>query len=836
VLPRLPRLGSSLSFAAFASLALAGCGSEEPTPPGPTPVKIAVDGGFTAELVDPDRLVISSADGRVLLDGLPPGAVADNAPPLVGFAVRDVTTTYEMQVGSFRPSSTFGGPWRPAAHLVNAGKGTLDLTSDAGKVLAHVTLTAPSIGHLVAELTPGEGPERHISWGFSCNDEDHFAGFGAQSLDVDHKGFTVPTFVSEQGVGKSDSDAYAANWFVVGTRHASQVPIPEYLSRRGYMLLAETDRRATFALCSEGDKKAARLELDLPVKVHLFDGPTPAQAIDRSTSAFGRPRLPPRVAFAPWMDAIYGSENVRAVAKKLRDNTIPSSVLWSEDWRGGEQSGDAYRLKEEWEVDPTLYPDLPGLAKDLHTSGFDFFVYFNPFVYKDSKAWPETAPNGWLVQNPDGTPYTFTGAKFTDCGLIDLDNPAGRAWAVKKMQAAIALGADGWMNDFAEWLPTDGKTAKGPSLDRHNLYPVLWQQTAREAIDGVKDGQERLFFGRSGWLGTPALADVIWAGDQRTDFEKDDGMPTILPIGIGLGIVGISTYGHDIGGYQSSTNPTSTKELFFRWTELGAWSPVMRTHHGTAPKLEWSWDKDAATIDHFRRYAKLHTALVPYLESLAKTASESGLPIWRGLMLGYPDDAAVWPITDEVMIGDGVLLAPVMTKDATSRAVYLPKGRWYPWAAGAAVDGAATTMASAPVAEIPVFARAGAIVPMYPDGVMTLVHGSAAVPDASSVGDDRVVAVFLGAGGEIHEAAGLSYSLEHVADGSGAVTATWQGAALSACAAIPKAPCLAAGADGATATVTGPGALEVSLGGKVAAKLTVTGGAAARKLTLLLRR
>jgi sulfoquinovosidase len=836
--PRFLRLTSPLPLAACTSLALAACGSGESTspPPPPAPEKIAVDGGFTAQLVDTDRLVIASTDGRVLLDGLPPGAVADNAPPLVGFAARDVTTSYEMQVGSFRPSNTFGGPWRPVAHIVNAGKGSLDLVGGDGKVLAHLALTAPTPSHLIAELTPGEGPERHISWGFACGEEDHFAGFGAQSLDVDHKGFTVPTFVQEQGVGKSDSDAYASNWFVVGTRHASQVPIPEYLSRRGYMLLAETDRRATFALCSEGDRKAARLELDLPVKVHVFDGPKPAQAIDRATAAFGRPRLPPRLAFAPWMDAIYGSENVRAVAKKLRDNTIPSSVLWSEDWRGGDVSGNAYTLKEEWDVDATLYPDMLGLSKDLHASGFDFFVYFNPFVYKTSKAWPETAPNGWLVQNTDGTPYTFTGAKFTDCGLIDLDNPQGRAWAVKKMQAAIAQGADGWMNDFAEWLPTDGKTAKGPSLDRHNLYPVLWQETAREAIDGVKDGQERLFFGRSGWLGTPALADVIWAGDQRTDFEKDDGIPTILPIGIGLGIVGISTYGHDIAGYQSSTNPTSTKELFFRWTELGAWSPVMRTHHGTAPKLEWSWDKDAETIDHFRRYAKLHIALVPYLEALAKTASTTGLPIWRGLMIGYPEDQTVWPITDEVMIGDGVLLAPVLTQAATSRSVYLPKGRWYPWSSGAAVEGNTTVTASAAVAEIPVYARAGAIVPMYPDGVMTLVHGSAAVPDASSVGDDRVVSAFLGDSGAIDEASGLHYAIEHIAAGTGAVTATWQGAALAACAAVPKAPCLTAGADGATAEVTGPGTLEVSLGGKLAAKITAAGGAATRKLTFLVRR
>jgi alpha-glucosidase (family GH31 glycosyl hydrolase) len=822
---------------ACASLALPACGGpDETTPPAPVPVQIAVDGGFTARLVDGDRLVIASADGRVLLDGLPPGTIADKAPPLVGFAVRDVTTSYEMQFGSFKPSNVFGGAWRPATHLVDRSKGALDLTSDDGKVLAHVVLTAPDPSHLVAELTPGDGPERRISWGFSCNADDHFAGFGAQSLDVDHRGFTVPTFVEEQGIGKIKTDTYPNNWFVAGTRHASQVPVPEYLSRRGYMLLAETDRRATFALCSEGDATAARLELDLPVKVHVFDGPTPAQAIDRATGAFGRPRLPPRLAFAPWMDGIYGSDSVRAVAKKLRDSSIPSSVIWSEDWRGGNQAGTSYTLREEWEVDETLYPDMPTLAKDLHASGFDFFVYFNPFVYKSSKAWPETAPKGYLVQNTDGTPYVFTGAKFTDTGLIDLDNPGGRAWAVGKMKAAIALGADGWMNDFAEWLPTDGKTAKGPSLDRHNVYPVLWQETAREAIDSVKDGQERLFFGRSGWIGTPALADVIWAGDQRTDFETDDGMPTILPIGIGLGLVGISTYGHDIGGYQSITNPTSTKEVFFRWTELGAWSPVMRTHHGTDPKLEWAWDKDAETIAHFRRYAQVHMALVPYLEGLAKTASTTGLPIWRGLMIGNPEDAAVWPITDEVMIGEGVLLAPVMTEAATSRPVYLPKGRWYPWAGGAAVAGSATVTASAAVAEIPVFARAGAIIPMYPDGVMTLVHGSAAVPDASSVGDDRVVSAFLGDSGSMDEAGGLRYAIEHLADGAGAVTATWQGAALAACATTPKAPCLAAGADGATAHVTGPGTLAVSLAGTLAAKITATGGAAARNLTFVIRR
>jgi alpha-glucosidase (family GH31 glycosyl hydrolase) len=612
------------------------------------------------------------------------------------------------------------------------------------------------------------------------------------------------------------------------------VPIPQYLSKRGYMLTTETNLRSIFALCSE-DPGAARVEVDLPVKIHVFDGPKPSDAIGRATTTFGRPRTPPKVAFAPWLDAILGDANVRMTAKSLRAAGIVGSVIWTEDWRGGTFSGDDYALNEEWQVDTTLYPDMKGMSDELHGEGFDFFVYFNPFVYQSSQAWPETAPQGLLVKQADGTPYTFTGAKGTTTGLIDLDNPAARTWAIGKMQAAIALGADGWMNDFGEWLPTDGITAAGPSLDHHNVYPVAWQQTARDAIDGVNDGQERLFFSRSGWFGTAPLIDVMWAGDQRTDFESDDGLPTILPIAIGMGIVGVSTYGSDIAGYQSATNPVSTKELFFRWTEIGAWSPVMRTHHGTQPLVEWSWRSDAESTAHFARYSKIHMSLVPYLQALAVNATATGMPIWRGLMLGFGDDVTSWGIKDEVMLGDGVLLAPVMTQGALSRSVYLPPARWYPWAGGAAVMGPTMVTAQAPVTEIPVYAAAGAIVPTFPDGVMTLAHGSAAVPDDTSVGDDRIVYAFLGASGSFTEAAGLGYQLTQVATPASTLSATWNGAALAACDATNTAPCLATSADGATAYVTGPGSLALSSGGKPAATLTATGGSATRKLTLVVR-
>ncbi|MBK8259141.1 MAG: hypothetical protein IPK82_41600 [Polyangiaceae bacterium] len=827
---------------------LVGCYDEGDPPLPEKPLDLGISGGFRATLAGGSRLTVASADGRVLLDGLESGEVAEGEPPLVGFAVRDLTITYDMQFGAFKPDDVTNGPWKPAAKIgteTDADASVLTLRDEGGKALAQVRLTTPEEGHLVFDITPGEGPERRFSMGFACDEADAFAGFGSQTHDVNHRGQTVPTFVQEQGIGKVDHDEYTLAWYLVGRRHSSHIPIPQYLARRGYVLTAETNLEARFALCSESET-AARVELTMPAKLHVFDGPTADAALTRSSATFGRPRLPPRVAFAPWNDGIFGSDAVRAMAQRLRDEDVPSSVIWSEDWKGAEWSGDGYSLSEEWKVDENLYPNFAQLANDLHALGFDFHVYFNPFIYKSSSVWTELESKGYLIKKADGSTYTFTGAKFTDSSLVDLTNPDARAWVIGKMHDAMALGADGWMNDFAEWLPTDSVTFGGSGNDIHNIYPVLWQQTAREAIDTAPDGKERLFFGRSGWLGTPQLADVIWAGDQRTDMQPDDGLPTVLPIGIGLGVTGVSTYGHDIGGYQSATNEVTSKETFFRWASLGAWSPVMRTHHGTKPSSypgmdpvknqgQWRWDTDAETIAHYRNYTKLHIALLPMWEALAKHASETGVPIWRGLFMAYPNDPQAWSLLDEVMIGDNLLVAPVVTKGKTSRSVYLPEGTWYPWQGGGAVSGGSTLDVTADLTEIPVFARAGSVIVALPDGVMTLVNSSPEVPGPESVGDSRVVYAFLGGEGSFTETGGLTYSLSQSGDLTGDLTFAWEGGAVGACADPVVAPCVESVADGYTIHAEGSGNLEITSANGTGT-LTIAGGAQDRLLTLVVRR
>ena len=293
----------------------------------------------------------------------------------------------------------------------------------------------------------------------------------------------------------------------------------------------------------------------------------------------------------------------------------------------------------------------------------------------------------------------------------------------------------------------------------------------------------------------------------------------------------MSTFGSDVAGYQSATNPTSTKELFFRWTELGAWSPVMRTHHGTEPKLEWNWQSDADSTAHWVRYAKLHTALAPYMRGLAQTAHDTGISIWRALPMEFPSDAASWPVADEVMVGGGVLVAPVQTVSATSRSVYLPPGTWFPWSGGASVAGGVAVTAAAAVGEIPVYALAGAIdSDLTRTGWRRSRSSLRARPprraSATTGSCTRSRAVVVRSPSRPTQGGCRTHSAP-VLQGS---NTTWNGKALAACDAALTAPCAAAARGQVTAYVVGPGKLVAE-----GATLTVAGGSATRKLTLVVR-
>jgi alpha-glucosidase (family GH31 glycosyl hydrolase) len=807
------------------AFAIAGCGGESGR-------SIEVTDGTITVVVDEVPARIQVLRAGVLVWETTPGARSEGGAPPLGFAgVGAGEPTVEMMFGSYRftdRSPTWVGIRRLRELVAGADGRSATFTLDGeGTGAARITET----GHV--EITLTATAASRVSLASTCRAGEHFVGLGGQSWDVDHRGQTVRLWVQEDGIGKTDlaDDDYSGLWFVTGRRHSTHTPMPIVLSSSGYGVIVDTDARATFALCSESDE-VARFEAWSPaLAVHVFAGDQGdvRDVLAQMTAWTGRPAVPPAFAFAPWIDAIFGEDNVRRVAQRLRAEGVPAAVVWTEDWRGGSASGDDYALDEDWRVDRTLYPNIETLAGDLHGLGFKFLTYNNTFVDETADIFAEAVAGGYVVEDATGAPYLFDGVRLSSkSALLDLTSPEARTWARAIFQDGLALGSDGWMADFGEWLPADAVVASGADAlgVAHNRYPVEWAQLNHELLAAQGDGVERLTFARAAWLHAQPFVQILWTGDQQTDFSDGDGLPSVIPMMIGLGVTGFPYTGSDIAGYMSALTMPTDQELWYRWVTLGALSPVMRTHHGRSALVGYQWEADAGSVAHFRRWARLHMQLVPYLQGLARTAEATGLPLVRLTALEFPGDDRAWTLTDQYMLGDRILVAPVVRQGATERTVHVPPGTWYPLLGGAAVAGAQDVAIAAPIAELPALVPEGTLLVLYPDGVDTVLDAPAAptAVTAAEIGDDREAWLWRGTGahGAWMEPGGRAWAWTGRDPALPApAAATWNGAPVPVDATSGEPVVI----------VDGDGTLVYEGGGE----LTITGGAAQARTTVRLR-
>ena len=828
-------------------LSLAACG-DNITPP----VEVSA-GRLTAQIyADPARIALV-LDGEVVWTTREGAGATDRGAPYGFAATGSRSTEVEMLFGSFRFTEDLDVErWHPIDAL-----GEITPTADGATfvLLAGGARVGTGTLRFVAETRSGPDPEaagfpRHVQIELAadtgdriqiatpCAEDEHLVGLGGQSFDVDHRGETVPLWVQEDGIGKfpDRDDQYVGLWFMTGRKHSTHTPMPMMLSSRGYALALETDARAVFALGSERPD-AARFEAwERTLRLHVFVGDRDDAARDafgHMIAWVGKPARPPTTIFAPWIDALFGSANVRRVAQQLRDAGIAASVIWTEDWRGGNEGSLGYALEEDWRVDRELYPDFEQLADQLRAMGYAFHTYHNTFVDTSADIRAEAEAAGYTIHDRDGAPYAFTGVKFDPSTLLDLSNPQAVAWAKAVMGEALALGSDGLMADYGEWLPHDAVLASGEdALAVHNRYPVDWARFNHELFQTTPPGRpEPIYFMRAAWLRSQPLVQVIWAGDQQTDWSDGDGLPSVIPIGLGLGLAGFPYFAHDIGGYMSQGTTPTSEELFYRWTTLGAFTPVMRTHHGRSLRDNVQWEENAGTIAHFRRWTRLHMQLAPYLWGSIGSFERDGLPLFRLIALDYPDEPWAWTTIDQYLLGDRILVAPVQVEGATSRTVQLPAGTWYPMFGGPAHSGGTITV-TAPRSEIPVFVPAGALLVLYPDGVDTMLPAPAR-PGAVTAGEvdaDREVWLYPGT------AANPTRARWHDDDGPvGEPQWRWSGrsdGALPTSATFDGISVPVTIADGvATVTVTGDGTLEFAGGGT----LVIARGAPAARATIRLR-
>lgn len=620
----------------------------------------------------------------------------------------------------------------------------------------------------------------------ACADDESFFGLGSQVTGMDLRGRTFPLWSQEQGNGKKDGGGlFPFN----NSLEAAYAPMGILHSSAGWSGIITNDSYSEIDTCIDGYVRV-RSYKEAP-GLQLLTG-APKERMKRVSEIVGKVGTVPDWVFSLWLDAVGGPWRLNGVATRLRDAGVPASAIWTEDWIGGTSTATGYRLSYAWEWDQTFYPDLPAQVEGLHDQGFAFLTYFNPFVPKPTRMFMEGAENHYLIFNDDQSPTIFLDPAFRDASLVDLTHADSLAWLKNyQLKAVNEIGADGWMADFAEWLPVD--TNLSASIDPwlyHNLYTVAWQRANREALEEARPDGNWAFFVRSGWAstkgGTAGVAPLFWGGDQNTDWQYDDGFPTIVPIGAHVGLCGVAIYGSDIAGYNSIGGlPTTTKELWFRWLATAAFHPLMRTHHGGMECENWHFDRDAESTAHMKRYASIHAMLLPYFKGLLDDANNDGLPMTRHPWLVEPSRPELWRGDQyEFFLGDDLLVAPVLTQGAIARTTRIPESGWWPLFGSAPATGqtegsVVTVDTVAAVTEIPVFVRPGTALVLLmsaPDSF----YGGSGVTTLTDVADSYRIALYPDGNGSAASDGAVVISASGL-DGWNTAGAMLNGVPLQAC-------------------------------------------------------
>ncbi len=490
----------------------------------------------------------------------------------------------------------------------------------------------------------------------------------------------------------------------------SYSPAPFLLSSRGFGLLLDTTAMIRYDLL-----RPDRLEITAStaeLTVHVFTGPDPAAVLQAHARLVGLPPLPPRWGLGVWKCLIGGRDRVLADARRLARANVPLDGVWIYDAMD-DGSGWGWPWQINGPVPPGGYPDLPGLIEELHGEGLAVLGYLSPFLVPGRPGFDEARERGYLVRTAAGTVFTEPWMDGDWRAYLDFTHPGAVAWWQDRVRHALGtVGFDGAMQDYGEGAPVDGIYASGePGTVVHNAYPVRYARAAREAAQVVKPGATVLF-ARAGYTGSQASVTGRFTGDQHRSWDRRTGIGSVLPAMLSGSISGWPYWGPDIAGFFDGDGARDV-ELWTRWTQLGALSPVMRDMLGDQADPVGVFSSEA-TLATFAGYARLHRALVPYLHALAEQASRTGLPLIRPLWLAEPADPVAWTVEDAYLLGADLLVAPVVTAGARSRPVYLPAGRWRDYWTGEVITGARWITADAPVRQIPLFVRAGADLQLPP--------------------------------------------------------------------------------------------------------------------------
>ncbi|MCS7222530.1 MAG: glycoside hydrolase family 31 protein [Anaerolineae bacterium] len=448
---------------------------------------------------------------------------------------------------------------------------------------------------------------------------------------------------------------------------------------------------------------------------YFLYGPEPAAILARYSELTGRMPMPPRWALGHqqcrW--SYYPEAKVREVAQKLRSHGLPTDVIYLDiDYMDG------YRV---FTWDRERFPDPKKLIADLRAQGFRTVTIVDPGVKVDEQydVYREGVAHGYFCKKPDGS--LFVGPVWPgDAVFPDFTHPEVRRWwGDLHQEPLLDMGVAGIWNDMNEpavfggvgWTMDEDVIHYDyghytPHSKSHNVYGLLMTRATREALERMRPNERAFVLTRAAYAGVQRYA-AVWMGDNSSWWEH---LWLAMPMCLSVGLAGQPFVGVDIGGFSEDCTP----ELYARWVQLGAFTPLCRTHTalGTRDQEPYAFGPEVERIA--RRYLELRYRLLPYIYTLFWEASQTGAPIMRPLVYAYPDDPTTYEISDQFLWGHAFLVAPIYQEKVTHRAVYLPAGRWIDYWTGRMHEGPSWIVAEAPLDTLPLYVRAGSIIPTGP--------------------------------------------------------------------------------------------------------------------------
>lgn len=561
------------------------------------------------------------------------------------------------------------------------------------------------------------------SWG------ERIYGMGEQAPhhSLDLKGREIPVLAQEGGVGRGHMPITPAVDAISsgsgGSEDSTYYAAPHYLTSEHRSLFLENSEYQVFDFRQD---EAIEIRLHArSMRGRILQGGSILELVERFTDYAGRmPALPGWVGEGAIVALARPLDETLEIVDRLLEHDAAISGVWNQTWSGVAETYIGEQVLWNWVQNPHHHPGWGDWADVLADRDVRVLCYVNSmFRELPDDAGPVTrdlfregVEAGHFVRDEHGETLMMPVTAF-DVALLDLTDEAARAWMKEVIGKEMMEEArcSGWMADFAEALPFEAVMADGRSgAEFHNLYPVEWARLNREAVEEAGRMGDVLVFNRSGFTTSPRHSMLLWQGDQLTTWDRYDGLSSAVHSLISGGFSGIALNHSDIGGYTSLSwmglGYTREAELLKRWTEMAAFTAVMRTHEGNQPGSNAQVYSDDEAMAHFARMTRVYRALAPVREQLFVDASARGWPMVRHLAMHHGQDPEAWDIDDQFLLGDELLVAPIVQKCGWScppeREVWLPAGEWtHLWSGEVFGDIEVSTVVTveAPLGEPPVF-------------------------------------------------------------------------------------------------------------------------------------